>query len=374
MPTIDQPFEYIDDEDSLMRAIDEICEYKEVAMDLEHHSVRSFQGLTCLIQISTRDKDYVIDSIALRSSLHALSEFTTNPAIVKVLHGCESDVLWLQRDFGVYLVNCFDTFHAAKHLKYPALSLAHMIQYHCGITVDKKYQLADWRTRPLSDSMIAYAKNDTHFLLYIYDCLRRELWKNLGKDQGILSVLEASKRTCMKRYEKDPFWPLGYRKLLTGPRLAVPKAEDITEQQDAVVAALWNWRDKTARAADESVLFVMSNSELLRIGCLMPKDVSQLLSSGPISDMTRSYAADVIALINNELSVPVMIGSGWPAGHSKGASASVLVSPSDSLSHASAPLTGHSRESVSSNNSGSCLTGAAQSIALTHSRTSLKHT
>ena len=27
----------------------------------------------------------------------------------KVLHGCDSDVEWLQRDFSVYLVNVFDT-------------------------------------------------------------------------------------------------------------------------------------------------------------------------------------------------------------------------------------------------------------------------
>jgi exosome complex exonuclease RRP6 len=27
----------------------------------------------------------------------------------KVLHGCEKDVEWLQRDFSIYLVNVFDT-------------------------------------------------------------------------------------------------------------------------------------------------------------------------------------------------------------------------------------------------------------------------
>jgi exosome complex exonuclease RRP6 len=43
------------------------------------------------------------------------------------------------------------------------------------VIADKKYQLADWRTRPLSDEMIKYAREDTHFLLYIYDCMRKEL-------------------------------------------------------------------------------------------------------------------------------------------------------------------------------------------------------
>ena len=34
---------------------------------------------------------------------------------LKVLHGCDSDVEWLQRDFSVYLVNVFDT-----HQVYPS--------------------------------------------------------------------------------------------------------------------------------------------------------------------------------------------------------------------------------------------------------------
>jgi exosome complex exonuclease RRP6 len=50
----------------------------------------------------------------------------------QVFHGCEQDIQWLQRDFGLYVVNCFDTFHAAKLLSYPSLSLAHMVKVHCG--------------------------------------------------------------------------------------------------------------------------------------------------------------------------------------------------------------------------------------------------
>ena len=41
----------------------------EVAVDLEHHSHRSFQGITCLMQISTRSEDFVVDALALRNDL-----------------------------------------------------------------------------------------------------------------------------------------------------------------------------------------------------------------------------------------------------------------------------------------------------------------
>ena len=98
----------------------------------------------------------------------------------QVFHGCERDIQWLQRDFGLYVVNCFDTFFAAKALRYPALSLAHLVRVYCAKVLDKKHQLSDWRTRPLSEEMINYARCDTHYLLFTYDCIRRDLWKTLG--------------------------------------------------------------------------------------------------------------------------------------------------------------------------------------------------
>jgi exosome complex exonuclease RRP6 len=61
-------------------------------------------------------KDFVIDAIILREHLYLLNELFANPNMVKIFHGCDSDVLWLQRDFGVYLVNVIDTYQIA--LKY----------------------------------------------------------------------------------------------------------------------------------------------------------------------------------------------------------------------------------------------------------------
>ena len=40
---------------------------------------------------------------------------------------------------------------------------------------NKTYQMADWRLRPLTAEMITYAREDTHYLLYIYDQLKRDV-------------------------------------------------------------------------------------------------------------------------------------------------------------------------------------------------------
>ena len=68
------------------------------------------------MQISTRTKDYLVDTLELRDELHILNSSFTNPDIIKVLHGSDSDVVWLQRDLGLYLVNMFDTWQAARVL------------------------------------------------------------------------------------------------------------------------------------------------------------------------------------------------------------------------------------------------------------------
>jgi len=56
----------------------------EIAVDLEHHDYRSYYGFVCLMQISTREKDWIIDTLELREELIALNEVFTNPSIIKV--------------------------------------------------------------------------------------------------------------------------------------------------------------------------------------------------------------------------------------------------------------------------------------------------
>ena len=134
--------------------------------------------------------------------------------IVKVIHGCEKDITWLQRDFSLYVVNCFDTQNAAKLLKYPDTSLSHILKYLGGVVLNKSHLISDWRQRPLSLDLINFARSSVHYLLYLYDCFRRDLWNSHGRE-GIEAVVNASRKSCLKRYEKESFC---YRKLLDFPR------------------------------------------------------------------------------------------------------------------------------------------------------------
>lgn len=99
------------------------------------------------MQISSRTKDYIIDTLLLRDELFILNEVFTKSSITKVFHGADSDIEWLQKDLSLYVVNLFDTHQAAKRLGLSRLSLAFLLKRYCNIDADKTFQLADWRMR-----------------------------------------------------------------------------------------------------------------------------------------------------------------------------------------------------------------------------------
>ena len=87
------------------------------------------------MQISSRSHDYVVDTLALRSYLGAaLAAPFADPLILKILHGADRDVEWLQKDFGLFVVNMFDTGQAAHLLGLPR-GLGKLLQHFCQVSV-----------------------------------------------------------------------------------------------------------------------------------------------------------------------------------------------------------------------------------------------
>lgn len=69
-----------------------------------------------------------------------------NDSRLQVFHGAYMDMVWLQRDLGLYVNGLFDTFFACK-LLYSGRSLAFLLSKFVDFDADKQYQLADWRIR-----------------------------------------------------------------------------------------------------------------------------------------------------------------------------------------------------------------------------------
>ncbi|CAG9328789.1 unnamed protein product [Blepharisma stoltei] len=252
--------------------LNELSQAKEIAIDLEHHSFRTYQGFVCLMQISTRNTDYIIDTLKVWDLMPKLLGVFTNPAIIKVLHGADSDIPWMQKDFKLYIVNMFDTGQAARILMYARFGLAYLLETICSVKTDKSYQLADWRVRPLSPEMIKYARMDTHYLLHIFDVLKNEL--SLKAQQLRLHPLELAREVfqksrdiCLKRYEKQDLKWVALKRGI----------EFLNPQQQSILDALANWRDEVARREDENPNFILKGRTLISLATDPPQTVKELL-------------------------------------------------------------------------------------------------
>ncbi|CAM0871338.1 unnamed protein product [Alopecurus aequalis] len=268
----DTPFTLVEDKKGLTELANKLKDVNEFAVDLEHNQYRSFQGLTCLMQISTRTEDFIIDTLKLHVYIGPyLREHFKDPTKRKVMHGADRDIMWLQRDFRVYVCNLFDTGQASRVLKMERNSLEHLLRHFCAVTADKMYQSADWRLRPLSDEMIKYAREDTHYLLYIYDLMRLRLQRESQRENDLL--LEVQKRSnviCLQLYEKELLTDESYLNIY---RL---NDHELEANQLAVVSALHQWRDYIAREKDESTGYVLPNKALIEIAKKMPATTADL--------------------------------------------------------------------------------------------------
>ncbi|KAK7286575.1 hypothetical protein RJT34_21661 [Clitoria ternatea] len=269
------PFKLVEEVKGLKEVAAKLSSVNEFAVDLEHNQYRSFQGLTCLMQISTRTEDFVIDTLKLHAHVGPyLREVFKDPTKKKVMHGANRDIIWLQRDFGIYVCNMFDTGQASRVLKLERFSLQYLLQHFCGVTANKEYQNADWRQRPLPDVMLRYGQEDTHYLLYIYDLMRIKLCmlskETEGSDDLLLEVYKRSYDVCMQLYEKELLTEDSYL------RIYGLRGAGFNGQQLAVVSGLSEWRDNIARADDESPGYVLPNKMILEIARQMPVITSNL--------------------------------------------------------------------------------------------------
>jgi exosome complex exonuclease RRP6 len=292
---------WVDNKEELAKLSKRLETADTVAVDLEAHSYHSFSGIICLMQFTIKDENgksenYLIDTLKLWHSINAyLAEMFANPAIVKVMHGADSDIQWLQRDFGIYVVNLLDTGMAARELKLQSAGLAYLLQHYANVTADKTHQLSDWRQRPLPDAMKTYAIMDTHYLLDIVPHLLYDLKQN--EDTSIQKVLDASRQVCLIRHDKEPFNPLGYKNVMSGRRKKTGKKteSELSALQEKVLASLYEWRDATARECDESLHSVCSDQALLRLSMACPTTVTALQSlMNPLPPFLLRFSQEVL--------------------------------------------------------------------------------
>ena len=201
-PDIEEPT-YVDTPTLLEEMMADLRRTSALAVDTESNSLHAYQEQVCLIQISTREHDYLVDCLPL-SDLNPLGAVFADANTQKVFHAGDYDLTCLKRDYAFHFANVFDTMLAASALGEESLGLAGLLEKYLDVHIDKKYQRANWGKRPIKTEMLRYAQMDSHYLLALRDCLRPQLEK-LNRLDIVLedSAQLASQTPAMKNHAED---------------------------------------------------------------------------------------------------------------------------------------------------------------------------
>lgn len=220
------------------------------AIDTEADSLHAYPEKLCLIQVSLPGEEALIDPLSGVDTSPFLASLGQHEVI---LHGADYDLRLLHRTYSFKPPRLFDTMIAARLVGETAFGLEALTSKFLGVTLEKGPQKANWATRPLTDRMIEYAKNDTRHLHPLTEKLRARL-AELGR-------LTWAAETCERLIESS-----------VEPRTADPDGEwrlsgahHLNRLGLACLRSLFYWREAEAVRLNRPPFFVVSHDSLVAI-------------------------------------------------------------------------------------------------------------
>ncbi len=270
--------------------IADLHKHRCIAVDTESNSLYAYQERVCLLQFSTPRTDYLLDPFPF-DNLDPLKPIFAEPSIEKIFHASEYDILCLKRDYNFSFVHIFDTMLAARILGMEAIGLGSLLESEFGVTLDKRYQRANWGKRPIERPLLEYARMDTHFLIPLRDKLNARL-----KSAGLLELAHEDfirmTRVSPPQNNIEDNW-------------RISGCQHLDPGQRAVLYSVWMYRDKVARKVDQPHFKVLSNQVLLQIATTLPRTRYELLGvKGFTGRMADRHAEGLLRAVETGLQSP----------------------------------------------------------------------
>ena len=290
-PTKTESALYLDQVPEVDRFLTEISNVKELALDTEGASFHRFLDRIYLLQISTREQSAIIDPLPIGSPAK-LGQLLESKNVEVVFHDADYDLRLLHQDYGWHATNIFDTRVASQLLGIKSFGLAALLEQFFEVKLDKKHQRADWSMRPLTPDMLAYAAQDTRYLLQLKDHMKGEL-----KRRGRMHWAEEEFARLEGTHWEAEDGMEGF--------LRIKGARDLSRRELAVLREVANWRNAVAAQLDRATFRVMGNEVLLEIARRAPKSTSELGAiKGMPKGMIERAGADIVAAIRRGMDAP----------------------------------------------------------------------
>lgn len=238
----------IDSGDKLARFVAELAAADWVALDTEADSLHSYPEKLCLLQFSIPAADVLIDPLA---GLNLEPLWTVLHGRELIMHGADYDLRLLRRGFRFVPAAVFDTMWAARLVGCRQFSLTHLVRHYLGVELEKGPQKANWARRPLTERMVAYARNDTRYLKALADRLRSELHAK-NRLTWLQECCERMIADCaqVRELDADLVW-------------RVSGSARLDRRGLAVLRELWSWREREAVQARKPPYFILSHERLV---------------------------------------------------------------------------------------------------------------
>lgn len=234
-----------------------------IAIDTEADSLYSYYEKVCLIQFSIPAQDFILDTLTYKE-IEPLGALFADPEVELVFHAAEYDILSLKRDYAFSFENIFDTMVAARILGWKHVGLGNILEEQFGVKVDKRFQRADWGKRPLAPELIDYARDDTHYLLRLYD-VQVEHLKKIGRLDEARAEFDKLTRVAWTERAFDPnrYWTLD-------------GARDLDPVSLGALRELYALRETIASKEDRPPFKVIANAALVRVARTQPRTLAEL--------------------------------------------------------------------------------------------------
>jgi ribonuclease D len=231
-----------------------------VALDAERASGYRYSQRAYLVQLRrTGAGTALIDPIAL-PDLAGLDAAIGDTEWI--LHAASQDLACLA-EVGLRPRRLFDTELAGRVLGDERVALGTMVEQHLGVRLEKGHSAADWSTRPLPDSWLAYAALDVELLIPLRDLLHDAL-ADSGKLEWAEQEFEAVRVTPPSPPRADPWRRTsGIHKVRS-------------RRQLAIVRALWIARDTYAAERDNAPGRTLPDAAIVDAARAEPKTPAEL--------------------------------------------------------------------------------------------------
>ncbi len=226
----------IDTREGLEALVQELLRHPLLGVDTEGNSYFVYRERLCLLQFSTGEGDFLLDTLA-GLDYSPLKKVLENGKILKIFHDGEQDVVFLKRDLGIGVRGIFDTKVAGAGLGDGGVGLANLAERRLGIVLDKKCQRSNWGRRPLSSEQLRYAVGDTRHLIALYHSLQADLEK---ADPLVRRLVEGEFRR-LEALEPPP------KETSEFPFLRVKKAGNLDPRGLRNLAELFEAREEEAK-------------------------------------------------------------------------------------------------------------------------------